>query len=95
LSKTISTHNCALCERQVGRVSQHHLIPKSEGGKYTVGLCSPCHSTLHKFFTNHTLAKGLHTIEALRAEPDIQRYLNWVKKQPDRLIRVDKRRDRY
>src|SRR5690349_2248756 len=48
---------CALCEREVSRVSRHHLVPKSEGGTFTVDLCAACHKTLHSFFTNRTLAK--------------------------------------
>ncbi|MFQ3536028.1 MAG: HNH endonuclease [Aggregatilineales bacterium] len=85
---------CALCGRQVSRLSRHHLVPKSEGGTETVGLCSPCHATLHKFFTNRTLARQKYTLEALQQDPDIQRYLAWVRKQPDRLIRVRRKRDR-
>ena len=79
---------CALCGRSVGRVSMHHLVPKSEGGSLKVPLCSPCHKTLHSFFTNRTLAKELYSIDVLRQEPEIQRYLEWVRKQPDRVIRV-------
>lgn len=85
---------CALCERQVSKLSKHHIIPKSKGGKDTVGLCSPCHSTLHAFFTNGTLAAEMNTIEALREQPTIQDYLKWIRKQPDRRIQVAKRRER-
>lgn len=81
-------YQCALCGREVAGVTKHHLIPKSEGGKATIELCSACHKTLHSFFENRTLAKELHTIEALRQEPDIARYLKWVRKQPDKRIRV-------
>lgn len=79
---------CALCEREVSSVTKHHLVPKSEGGKITIDLCSACHKTLHSFFENRTLAKELHTIEALRQESDIARYLAWVRKQPDSKIRI-------
>src|SRR5512140_3312853 len=79
---------CALCRRTVSRVSMHHLVPKSEGGSLKVPLCSPCHKTLHSFFTNRTLANEFYSIESLKQEPDIQRYLDWIRKQPDRLIRV-------
>ncbi len=85
---------CALCERPVSHVSRHHLVPKSEGGTETVNLCSPCHATLHKFFTNRTLARQKHTIAALQQDPDIQRYLAWIRKQPDRRIVVKRRRNR-
>jgi hypothetical protein len=43
---------------------------------------------LRSFFENRTLAKELHTIEALRQDPDIACYLTWIRKQPDRRIRV-------
>jgi hypothetical protein len=79
---------CALCEREVTHISKHHLTPKSEGGTETVDLCSACHKTLHKFFTNRTLAKELNTIDALRQNPEVRRYLAWVRKQPDRSIKV-------
>jgi len=81
-------NTCALCEREVARKSKHHLTPKSEGGTRTVDLCLACHKTLHKFFTNRTLAKELNTIEALLQTPEVRRYLAWVRKQPDRSIQV-------
>lgn len=87
-------YTCALCERQVRQVSKHHLIPKSEGGREVVRLCQPCHKTLHSFFTNRTLLKELHTIDDLRAEPEIARYLAWVRKQPDTRIQVHTHRNR-
>src|SRR5215471_10613327 len=89
-----STLRCTLCERVVSRVNRHHLVPKSEGGGLMVDLCLPCHKTLHSFFTNRTLAKNLHSIEALRQVPEIARYLSWVRKQPDRAIRVRQSRSR-
>jgi 5-methylcytosine-specific restriction protein A len=84
----VSIYRCALCEREVASVSKHHLVPKSEGGKITVNLCSVCHSTLHHFFENRTLAKEFHSIEALRQQSDIAHYLTWIRKQPDSKIRV-------
>lgn len=90
-----TTQTCSLCERIVHATSKHHLIPKSEGGELTVALCSACHSTLHRFFTNRTLAREKCTLEALRADGDIQRYLNWVRRQPDRRIKVHRKRSRH
>lgn len=86
---------CALCERAVRHANKHHIIPKSEGGTVTVTLCLACHKTLHKFFKNRTLAREKSTIDALRADPDIARYLHWVRKQPDRAIKVEERRSKY
>ncbi|MFL6215224.1 MAG: HNH endonuclease [Blastocatellia bacterium] len=85
---------CELCLRHVSGISRHHLVPRSEGGTATVSLCAVCHSMLHRFFTNRTLARELNTIEALRRTPEVQRYLAWVRKQPDRAIRVRRSRSR-
>jgi hypothetical protein len=89
-----SLFHCALCEREVRQVSKHHIVPKSAGGRDTVDLCAACHKTLHSFFTNATLANELNTLEALRQDPDIARYLAWVRKQRDGRVRVRARRDR-
>ena len=89
-----SLHTCALCGRQVRQTSKHHLVPKSEGGREVVELCQACHKTLHSFFTNETLLKELHTLDSLRAEPEIARYLAWVRKQRDSRIQVKTRRHR-
>ncbi len=43
---------------------------------------------MHSFFTNRALAKEKYSIEALRQDPHIRRYLAWVRKQPDRAIPV-------
>lgn len=88
------TCTCALCEREVRQVSRHHIVPKSEGGRDTVGLCAACHKTLHSFFTNETLANELNTLDALRQDPDVARYLAWVQKQRDSRIVVRSKRER-
>ena len=75
MAESPNMYRCGLCEREVSGVSKHHLIPKSEGGRETVALCGACHKTLHSFFSNRTLANELHTLEALREEPEIARYL--------------------
>ncbi|MBI5669643.1 MAG: HNH endonuclease [Chloroflexi bacterium] len=88
------TYTCALCERAVRQVSKHHIVPKSEGGRDTIDLCAACHKTLHSFFTNETLANELNTLEALRQDPDVARYLMWVRKQRDSRIMVRSKRER-
>ncbi len=85
---------CVLCEREVRQVTRHHLIPRSAGGKEVVDLCIPCHKTLHSFFSNRTLLTELHTVEALRQQPEIAHYLEWIRKQPDRVIQVARRKDK-
>ncbi len=94
MGKQQAVYQCGLCKRDVRQVSKHHLIPKSEGGREVIELCAACHKTLHSFFTNGTLAAELNTIAALRQNPDVARYLKWVRKQRDSRIRVNKSRNR-
>ena len=78
---------CPLCERDdipVGYFSDHHLIPKSRGGRHgpTVPICADCHSTVHRFFDNKELEKELNTVESLQAHPVMVKHLAWQKKRP-------------
>jgi hypothetical protein len=82
---------CQLCEREVDRVTVHHLIPKEEKGKHgpRAELCSACHRQIHVLYDNTRLARELHCLERLRDEPEMRRFLSWVRKQrPDRRIKV-------
>jgi len=81
---------CGLCEREVPETTTHHLLPQSEAKRKKlrhyelplVELCRMCHKQIHALFTNRELADRLNTVEALLAEPAIQRYLAWIKKVP-------------
>jgi hypothetical protein len=92
--QTEEPNRCALCEREVKHITRHHLIPRSEGGRDVIDLCIPCHETLHSFFSNQTLVNELDTLEALQRQPDITPYLKWIRTQPDRVVRVNTRRDK-
>ena len=74
---------CALCERPLGaRVEWHHLVPKSEGGRVTAPVHPICHRTIHATLTNAELARDLADPAALRAHPDIARFLRWIADKP-------------
>ncbi|ADY25630.1 hypothetical protein Deipr_0460 [Deinococcus proteolyticus MRP] len=81
---------CALCEREVPELVQHHLIPiiagKRKGIKPqdlpTVGLCPACQQYLHSTFSINELATRLNTLEALQADEQVQKFVKWVRKQP-------------
>ena len=69
---------CWLCARPVGRrIEYHHPVPKSRGGRETVPVHPICHRTLHKALTNKELEKIGGDVGALRADPDIARFLAW------------------
>lgn len=81
---------CALCEREVPELVQHHLIPILAGKRRgikpqdlpTVGLCPACQQYLHSTFSVTELATGLNTLEALEQNEQVQKFVKWVRKQP-------------
>ncbi len=78
---------CALCERPIpdgARASRHHLTPRLKGGAKlgTVLLHQICHSAIHARYNEAELARRLSDIESLRAEPEIARFLDWVRTKP-------------
>ena len=74
---------CALCGRPLGaRVEWHHVVPKSEGGRDTVPLHPICHRTIHATASNADLARLYPTLEALREQPDMARFLAWIADKP-------------
>lgn len=75
---------CGLCARTPVETTEHHLIPKEEGGhkEPTVDLCIPCHKNVHALFTNKELAVLYNTVDALRSEPRMAKFISWIRKQP-------------
>ena len=77
--------SCFLCERPLGRrIEWHHPIPKSRGGRETAPVHPICHRFIHASIGNKELARLYHTPEALRAHPEVSRFVGWVRgKDPD------------
>lgn len=84
---------CELCQRE-RRLTFHHLIPVTLHknrwfkNRFTrdemaqgVLLCVDCHSAVHKFATEKELGRAYSTLDALRAHPDIRRFVRWVSRQ--------------
>jgi 5-methylcytosine-specific restriction protein A len=79
---------CPLCDRPIppgARASRHHLVPKLKGGakKPTVRLHQICHSAIHARFTEAELARRLNDPASLKAEPELARFIAWVRAKPD------------
>ena len=74
---------CGLCKRESPRFTSHHLIPRARGGRLgpQVKLCPTCHRQLHALFLETTLAKELHSIELIRANPHMSDFLRWARRQ--------------
>ena len=78
---------CALCLRPIPAdvpQSLHHLVPRSKGGKggATVLLHDLCHREIHAALTEGELARAYSTPEALRAQPRLARFAEWVAARP-------------
>lgn len=90
---------CELCEREMERLTAHHLIPRQSTKRQkvetspTIDICSACHRQIHALFDNKYLAKELNTLEKLRKAPEMQKFLAWVKKQnPDKRVTVHRQK---
>lgn len=77
---------CPLCERPIPPEleSRHHLTPKLRGGKHgpIAVLHTICHSKIHSLFSETELARSYNTIESLRENEEIIRFVRWVSKRP-------------
>ena len=89
--------HCGLCERQTPRLTEHHLIPRSQGRRRgmktsalpTELLCPACHTFLHKTFSNAELAGEYRSVDALLTHPEVQKFVAWLRKQPaSKAVRV-------
>jgi hypothetical protein len=74
---------CWLCSRPLGaKVEWHHPVPKSRGGRGKVAIHPICHRTLHARFSNAELARIGADVAALRADPDVVKFLDWIAGKP-------------
>ncbi|ACK72144.1 conserved hypothetical protein [Gloeothece citriformis PCC 7424] len=88
---------CQLCEREMKRLTVHHLVPrqtvkrkKSDPGP-TIEICSACHHQIHALFSNIELAQSLNTLEKLKNQPQMDKFLKWITKQtPDKRVKVNR-----
>lgn len=76
---------CELCNRNVSFITNHHLIPKQKGGKdyKTIKLCTTCHKQIHALFSNAELATLYNSIDALKRNDRIIKFLKFVQKLPE------------
>ena len=86
---------CALCDRD-RPLTFHHLIPKALHRKKRyralgraalaqgVDLCRDCHDAVHRFIDEKTLGAHFSTLDALRAHPDVAKFVAWVRRRGGR-----------
>ncbi len=76
---------CPLCGRVVepgASSDEHHLVPKSKGGKAKTRVHRICHRKIHATFSERELATDFHTWEALKSHPEIAAFIKWVASKP-------------
>lgn len=96
---------CALCARNGVALTRHHLIPKTTHRKKSVRkkfdreqrtgnilmICKPCHKQIHATLAEKELALEFNTREALLAQADIARFVDWISsKPPGTIVRTSK-----
>ena len=85
--------HCWLCGRPTGKtIIWHHPVPKSRGGRDVVPMHSICQQTLIANFTNSELQRHGMDAEALRANPNVRKFIDWVaNKAPDFTATITKK----
>jgi hypothetical protein len=67
-------------------LNEHHLVPKSQGGKAKHVIHRICHAKIHSVFDEKELARSYDTFEKLRAHSEIEKFIAWAKKQPPEAV---------
>lgn len=84
---------CALCRRR-GSLSFHHLIPRALHAnkwfkqRYSrqqmqegIEVCGDCHAAIHQFIPRKALGRTYNTCDALRAHPELARFIAWASRR--------------
>ena len=60
-------------------------MPKLKGGtrQGTVRLHQICHSAIHARYTEAEIARSLASPELLQSDPELARFVAWVRTKPD------------
>ena len=72
----------------------HHLIPKSKKGKDTVLIHKICHQKIHSVFTEKELEREWNSIEKLKSNSEINKFISWVQKKDPEFIDTSKQHSR-
>lgn len=86
---------CSLCDRVIPSdhyKEKHHLTPRSKGGKDKVPVCIDCGNQIHLLFTNNELRDKYNSIQALKSDERIQKWISWIRKRPFGICMKQKKR---
>jgi len=85
---------CELCGRE-RNLTGHHLIPRTLHSNYwfeknftkedmrtrKAYLCRDCHVFIHKQWAEKKLGRYLNTLDKLKEEKRVKKFITWVRKQ--------------
>ena len=85
VSRRLYKNQCELCDEKCVDTEKHHLVPLNRGRidshdlvfRNKASLCHKCHVQIHRMITNDELEDKFWTIELLKENADIQRWLEW------------------
>jgi len=91
---------CELCARPVHKLTRHHLIPKRLHRKKrfqkrfskeelitrTLWVCRPCHSTIHRLFSEQELGETYNTREQLLTDESLREFVHWLSDKPEGFV---------
>ena len=76
---------CPLCGREMvpgAGLDRHHWVPRSAGGRDWGWVHMVCHRMVHRIFSDAELAASYSDAAALRAHPEMARFIKWVRRKP-------------
>ena len=84
-STAATVEHCPLCGRVMvagASVDEHHLTPKSKGGRDKFRIHKLCHKMIHATLTESQLARDYSRWDLLQVQPDIASFIAWVADKP-------------
>lgn len=81
---------CDLCNREVEKLTRHHLVPKSRGGSKgdVIRVCLSCKDMIHRLIPNTLLDRKYNTLEKIKSHPKVRKYVKWISKQKKERITI-------
>jgi hypothetical protein len=72
---------CPICQRPNYYPSDHHMVPRSRGGKETTTICRDCHKAVHAMFTNKELEETYNSPEILLSHSEFAKMVKFIARQ--------------
>lgn len=97
MNNTEITRVCIFCKRPILKKMDHHLVPKSRGGRgeHKIDTCRDCHKAAHALFSNKELEQKYNTPKKLMSNQKFRAMVAFIAKQdPTRKVRMLRTRER-